>query len=115
MKLPNAVAASVDLQKLRDYSLNPNHHRGQHKARVFAAKLGLTANDAEELRDIILSAITSNDAILGEQDEYGQRYKLDFLLYRSNRSATLCTTWIIRPTETFPRLTSCYVLKERSP
>jgi hypothetical protein len=82
MKLPNAAFAIIDLEKLRDYSLNPNHSRGQHKARIFYARLGMTANDAEELREAILVAIDTYDAILGEQDEHGQRYTLDFPLNR---------------------------------
>lgn len=40
MKLPNAENAVIDIAKLRDYSLNPNHPEGKHKARVFQAKLG---------------------------------------------------------------------------
>ncbi len=42
MKLPNGERAVVDIIKLQDYCLNPAHPRGQHKARVFAAALGLT-------------------------------------------------------------------------
>jgi hypothetical protein len=41
MKLPNAEAAFIDIRKLRDYSLNPDHDRGKHKARLFLAILGL--------------------------------------------------------------------------
>ena len=36
-KLPNADRAVVDLGKLRDYSLNPLHEVGKHKARVPSA------------------------------------------------------------------------------
>lgn len=35
MKLPNAERAVVDVRKLRNYCLNAEHPRGQHKARVF--------------------------------------------------------------------------------
>ncbi|WP_200235400.1 DUF6883 domain-containing protein [Thiohalocapsa halophila] len=45
MKLPNANQAVVDLEKLRGYCLNPAHPRGRHKARVFAAALGITAGE----------------------------------------------------------------------
>jgi hypothetical protein len=33
MKLPNPKRAVVDIAKLRDYILNPEHPRGRHKAR----------------------------------------------------------------------------------
>ena len=44
-KLPNAERAVVDIAKLRDYSLNPTHDVGKHKARVFRSALGLTVDD----------------------------------------------------------------------
>jgi len=114
MKLPNVEFAIIDIEKLRNYSLNPSHSRGQHKARVFYARLRMTANDAEELRKAILTAIDIYDAVLGEQDEHGQRYTLDFPLERQGKRATIRTAWIVRQAEGFPRMTSCYVLKRRS-
>lgn len=111
MKLPNAESALIDLDKLRNYSLNLQHDRGKHKARLFAAILGLSANDAEMLQSLILEAIQIYDATPTDQDEYGQRYLVDFPVTRNQQIATVRTTWIIRPTETFPRLTSCYVLR----
>ena len=51
MKLPNAPRAVVDIAKLRDYSLNPKHPEGKHKARVFAAALDLGIADATWLRE----------------------------------------------------------------
>ena len=40
MKLPNGDRAVIDIAKLRDYCLSPDHLRGRHKARVFAAAQG---------------------------------------------------------------------------
>jgi hypothetical protein len=57
MKLPNADHAVVEIEKLRDYCLSTTHPRGRHKARVFALVLGITADDVEELREAILSAV----------------------------------------------------------
>ena len=54
MKLPNGERAIADIAKLRDYCLCLDHYRGRHKARVFAAALGLAAGEAEELRDALL-------------------------------------------------------------
>jgi len=73
MKLPNGERAEVVIAKLRDYCLNADHPRGQHKARVFAAALGLTADHAEQLRDALLDAACTQDAIATDQDQYGQR------------------------------------------
>jgi len=82
MRLPNADGAVVEIEKLRDYCLSASHPRGRHKARVFATALGITAENAEELRDAILSAVISEDATSTEGDEYGQRFVLDFTLSR---------------------------------
>ena len=110
MKLPNAENAVVDIKKLRDYCLSSEHRRGKHKAQVFAAVFQLTAQDSEELQKTLLSAARTEDAVPTEEDEYGRRYILDFLLRRENRQAMVRSCWIIRRGETFPRLTSCYIL-----
>jgi hypothetical protein len=110
MKLPNAARAIVEIEKLRDYCLSASHPRGRHKARVFATALGITAEDAEELREAILSALISEEAQQTGEDEYGQRYVVDFTLTKQGRQADVRTTWIIRTGEDLPRLTSCYVL-----
>ncbi|MGD1932289.1 MAG: DUF6883 domain-containing protein [Leptolyngbyaceae cyanobacterium] len=111
MKLPQAESAFIDRLKLRDYSLNPQHPRGKHKARLFAAILGLTQQDDELLKSLIFQAIQQAEAIPGDIDEYGQRYRVNFPLTRNQTTATVCTSWIIRPSETFPRLVSCYILR----
>ena len=110
MKLPSADRAVVDIVKLRNYCLNAEHPRGRHKARVFAATLGLSAEDAEELRDVLLAAARSEEASTGQQDQYGQRYLLDFLMGTAVGRARIRSSWIVRRGEDFPRLTSCYVL-----
>lgn len=68
MKVPNAEHAIVDIRKLRDYCLNSMHEHGKHKARLFIAALGMTADDAEELRSTLLDAIKTHDAQLGRRD-----------------------------------------------
>lgn len=110
MKLPNADGAVIEIEKLRDYCLSASHPRGRHKARVFATPLGITAENAEELRDAILSAVISEEATSTEGDEYGQRFVVDFTMSRQGRQADIRTTWIIRTSEDYPRPTSCYVL-----
>ena len=61
MKMPGGEAAIVDRQKLTGYCLNPEHPRGKHKARVFA-RLGFTAENADDLRTVLLKAAASGDA-----------------------------------------------------
>jgi hypothetical protein len=71
MRLQNPETV-VDVRKLRDYCLSPEHPRGR-KARVFFAALGLGAGDAEELREALLSAAYSEEAVAGAENERGQR------------------------------------------
>ena len=110
MKVPGAEHAVVDIRKLRDYCLNSTHELGRHKARLFAATLGMTADDAQELHSILLEAVRTHDAQLGLRDKYGQRYNVDFELVWHGRRATVRTAWIIEHNSDAPRLTSCFPL-----
>src|SRR5438105_964759 len=108
-KLPNAERAVVDLSKLRDYSLNPDHEVGKHKARVFRAALGLTIDDAAWLRTEVLNAAHEADASPGPASPFGTKYVIDVVMTREEKSALVRTAWIIEHGTDFPRLTSCYV------
>ena len=110
MKLPNAEQAIVEIAKLRDYSLNAAHEEGQHKARVFAAALGIVADDAEWLRARLCEAALLSECVTGRNTPHGQRYVLDFPLSKGRREARLRSVWNVRPGETAPRLVTCYVL-----
>jgi hypothetical protein len=105
-----ASGAVVDIAKLRDYCLNLDHPRGRHKARVFGAALGLTADHAEDLRDALLEAAKAEEASATDQDAYGQRYVVDFIMNGPGGAGRVRSSWIVRSGEDFPRLTSCYVL-----
>lgn len=113
MKLPNADRAIIDIEKLRDYSLNPTHPKGKHKARVFLAALGFTANDAERLRKLIREAILVEEAAEQQPTSYGRRFIVDFQIKGEEKFVlsfvTVRTAWIIRNDEDFARLTSCFI------
>ena len=110
MKIPNAERAVVDLRKLRDYCLNPQHRRGKHKARLFTSLLGMNSDNAEELRNALLEAVRKQDAQLGDKDAYGQRYTLDFTLNWRDKQATIRSAWIIETNTDFPKLTTAFPL-----
>lgn len=95
--------------KLQEYCLSPTHPRGRHKARVFAAVLGLTTDDADLLRDALLQAALTEDATPTEQDAFGQRYVIDVQMQGPQGTAIVRSAWIVRTGEQIPRLTSCYV------
>jgi hypothetical protein len=110
MKLPGGERAVVDVAKLCAYCLDRDHPRGRHKARVFAAALGLSRQDAEYLREKLLAAARDNDASKGASDPHGERYTVDLEVERGERRAAIRSAWIVRAGEAIPRLTSCYVL-----
>jgi len=108
MRLP--PDAFVDLMKLEDYCLCPTHPEGKHKARVFQSALGITAADAVWLQDEILAAALREECNPGRNSAHGQRYTVDFSVRRNSSEARIRSAWIVRSGETFPRLSSCYVL-----
>jgi hypothetical protein len=110
MTIPHAERAEVDIRKLRDYCLNLDHQEGKHKARLFAVALGITVDDAQDLRRALLEMIRTQDAQLGLRDEYGQRYTVDFLLEWRGKQAMIRSGWIIEDDSDTPRLTTCYPL-----
>ncbi|PSR17128.1 hypothetical protein C8255_14205 [filamentous cyanobacterium CCP3] len=106
--IPNASKAVVDIRKLCDYCLSPDHDDGKPKARLFATTLGMTA--AEALRLILLDVVITRKAKPGRLDEFGQRYAIDLTLEWKNRRATIRSGWIIEHNSDIPRLTTCYPL-----
>ena len=61
MKLPNGERADLG-SKLEDYSLNPFHRHGQHKARVFESALGITLANAELMEAKAADEVTRSRA-----------------------------------------------------
>lgn len=110
MNLPNAENAQIDRRKLADYCLNPEHPRGKHKARVFAEVLSLGRADAAELEEEIRGRILAEPCVIGASDSFGTQYNVDFRGERDGRKAAVRTSWIVRASEDFPRLTTCFIL-----
>jgi hypothetical protein len=109
VRLPNSNRAHVEIEKLRDYSLNPNHPVGQHKARVFRAALGITLEDAEWLRELALDIAGHDDAKRDTASVFGDKYVIDSVVEYEGKSAVVRFCWIVEFGTEFPRLTSCYV------
>jgi hypothetical protein len=110
MKLPNGDRAVVEIEKLRDYSLDPVHADGKHKARVFAAALGIGRSQAEWLRDEVLRFAQTAECELGRKTDFGQRYVMQTALSYRNRTTRVRVVWNIRPDEDFPRMITCFVV-----
>lgn len=111
MRIPNGSDAIVDIAKLRDYALNPDHPRGKHKAKVFEAALGLTRADAKMLAQLFRDAVVDrDDAVRTLTDPYGVRYQLDVTISGLKGLGTVRTVWIVPADEKNPHLVTCWVL-----
>jgi hypothetical protein len=110
--VPRFGSIAVDEVKIRDYCLSDSHPRGRHKARVFRSRLGLTSADVELLRRALLDAVRIRPQDLRQtaNDQYGQRYVLDFNMTGTAGSATVRSAWIVLVNDDVLRFLSCYVL-----
>jgi hypothetical protein len=112
--LPNADRAIVPLEKLRDYSLSPVNAEGTHKARVFAAALGLRQGDAEWLQRAIFESVAQAPCRPGPSSQYGAKYVVDVVLSRAGKEARVRTAWLVPNGQEVPRLVSAYVLPSKA-
>ena len=101
---------NIDIRKLRDYCLNPNHPVGKHKARVFYDHLGLTRNDAGKLKDEISEKIKKARVHTEYEDKFGKRYSAVIDLDIKTNTASVKTVWIVRSGKEIPELVTCYVI-----
>jgi hypothetical protein len=109
VRLPNAGQARIPTDKLVRYALHPSHARGQHKARVFASALGITAADWRYLHDAILAALPEAVVRSTRITPFGVTYEVVVMIDGLNGATMpVVTTWIIEG-DAPPRLTSTWV------
>jgi hypothetical protein len=108
MKLPNGDYAIIPMEKLIGYCLNPDHSSGKHKARVFASALGITAENADNLRELIAQAAIEGEVIQQDSSEFGLLYKVDWVIPDQD-PIVLRTLWEIRYNQSNPRLVSAFI------
>ncbi|MFQ3659764.1 MAG: DUF6883 domain-containing protein [Anaerolineae bacterium] len=110
MMIPGAEGAVVPLEKLVDYVLNKDHIHGRHKALVFESALGITIEDAEWLRDVLINIVRTHNAVELTTDRFGTRYRVDFRLTTAKGTALIRSGWIVERGQRFPKLTTCMVI-----
>ena len=113
MRIPNAHRAVIEPMKLHGYLLSDSHTVGRFKARVFFA-LGYAADDWSRLEADLRTQHLSQDAIVGERTQYGQKYEIHAtLIGPSGRSADVVSAWIVRFGEDSPRFVTAYPEERR--
>lgn len=112
MKLPKGDQANSEqiIDKLITYILRTDHKDGQHKARLFRSKLGITLDNKEILVEALIKIAKNDDYIFTQNSQYGQKYVIDFNLTTAKGTSKIRSAWIIRFEEDYPRLTTVYPL-----
>jgi hypothetical protein len=110
MKLPNGHLADLG-NKIEEYCLNTNHDSGKHKAVLFQKKLGINLDNANILKQALIEAALQETVIIRKLNDYGTHYNMKFTLKTEIGESVILASWIIRKGEDFPRLTSCYPIK----
>lgn len=113
MHLPNFSNAYIDLKKLSEYCLNEDHPIGKYKARLFKSALNISKEHAPILKNEILRKLPYSEALLVGEDHFGTRYSVNIKIAIFEKEAMVCTAWIMKEGENFPRLTSCYIKKNK--
>lgn len=108
MKLPQGEQAIVPIEKLLGYCLNLNHNSGKHKARVFASALGVTANNAEVLRELIRRAAIAGEVVQQADTAFGQQFKVDWTVPDTD-GVILRTIWKLPSESAAPQLISAFI------
>ncbi|MGB3405187.1 MAG: DUF6883 domain-containing protein [Microcoleaceae cyanobacterium] len=108
MKLPNGDKAEIPLQKLMSYCLNSEHPSGKHKARVFASVLGITAENVEQLQELIKVAAVEGEVVQQNTTAFGQQFKVDWNIPKIE-TWKLRTIWEIKHNSLNPRLISAFL------
>lgn len=85
-----------------------NIKRGKHKARVFASVLGITAENAEQLQELIKVAAVEGEVVQQNTTSFGQQFKVDWNIPKLERWK-LRTIWEIKLNSPNPRLISAFL------
>lgn len=109
MNLPNGQRAVIPYGKLEQYCLNFSHPDGKHKAKVFKTALGITQDSSYKLKELILESAVKGFVKQHTETIYGNLFRVEHAVSGVTRNEVLCTLWIIRPGESLPYLTSCYI------
>ena len=109
-RLPRAGRAVVPREKLERYLLSVEHETGRHKARVFAAALGIGQRDWEYLRDQLLAGVLDAPVHAVRETPWGQLYEVEIGVKGLNAQVRAVTTvWLVAGEHQPPTLVTAYV------
>jgi len=113
MFLPNVEKVVIPIGKFLNYSLC--YDRDPNKATAFELALGYTKSNAVILVESIRRNVGKDEAILKENNGYGDIYEVRMNLKGENgKTANVMTCWIIENGTDYPRLTNAYVTNKKT-
>lgn len=108
MPIPNANRATIAVEKLATYLLNPAHKRGGTKARLLIG-LGYRADAPEVLESDLRTQHLSQDAMRVSKNPYGVSYEIEVsMMTPSGRIVRFCSIWHIDTGSDIPRFITMY-------
>jgi len=115
MLLPNLERASIAIEKLRDYVLNPDHPTGRNKARVFKDRLGIGRKHAVVFGEIIKASLPRALAEKTKECSYGTHWvTYHEIIGIGGQSVIVTVAWIYKTEEPeTPTLITCYIETRR--
>jgi hypothetical protein len=112
MKLPNAVKAVVEREKIADYLLNASHPDNGGKAKFFEG-LGFRRDAWAELATAFGKVALESAVCQTEQTPHGRKYVIVGKIESpSGKTSTVQTIWIVDQGFDVPRLVTAYPFEE---
>ena len=108
MPIPNADRATITVEKLTAYLLNPSHKRGGAKARLLLS-LGYRTDAPQVLESDLRAQHLFLPATRTSQSAYGVAYEIEGPITTPNgRSVRFCSIWQIDAGSEVPRFITMY-------
>ena len=108
MPIPNADRATIAVEKLTAYLLNPAHKRGSPKARLLLS-LGYEMNAPEVLESDLREQHLSQNATRTSQNPYGVAYEIEGpIATPGGRTVRFCSIWQVDTGSEVPRFITMY-------
>jgi hypothetical protein len=113
LRVPNAEAAQVALEKVTGYLLSDSHPIGKVKAKFFKG-LGFTPDLPGELVWALLDVVRSQEVVDQVVTQYGTKYVVDGAVRGRIGSGSVRTIWLIEGGAVDPRFVTAYPAPEGS-
>ena len=100
----------INTRKLTHYALDPNSPYGKHKAILFEAVLGFTAENYTALIEQLETKSLPAEAVYHSEDQFGKRYSVDVTVEGiQGQQAIVRTGWLVPPESKTAYLATLYV------